>query len=90
MQQEADEAKAGGNKAFKMRFGRGPKDGMREYLKRLEAIREVVRYDVDLMLECYMGWNLDYATRMLPKLAPYEPAGWRSRSSPMMSKAIGR
>jgi len=25
------------------------------------------------MLECYMGWNLDYAKRMLPKLAKYEP-----------------
>ena len=25
------------------------------------------------MLECYMGWNLDYAKRMLPKLAKFEP-----------------
>lgn len=23
--------------------------------------------------ECYMGWNLEYAKRMLPKLAKYEP-----------------
>jgi L-rhamnonate dehydratase len=25
------------------------------------------------MLECYMGWNLEYAKRMLPKLEKYEP-----------------
>ena len=47
--------------------------GMRENLKRVEALREVLGYDVDLMLESYMGWNLDYAKRMLPKLAKYEP-----------------
>ena len=47
--------------------------GMRENLKRVEAMREVLGYDVDLMLECYMGWNLDYAKRMLPKLEKYEP-----------------
>jgi len=58
------------------RFGYGPKDGMagmRENLKRVEALREVIGYDNDLMLECYMGWNLDYAKRMLPKLEKYEP-----------------
>ena len=47
--------------------------GMRENLKRVEAVREVIGYDRDLMLEWYMGWNLDYAKRMLPKLAKYEP-----------------
>jgi len=46
---------------------------MRENLKRIEALREVIGYDKDLMLECYMGWNLDYAKRMLPKLEKYEP-----------------
>ena len=47
--------------------------GMRENLKRVEALREVLGYDKDLMLECYMGWNLDYARRMLPKLERFEP-----------------
>ncbi len=76
MQAEAEAAMAKGYQAFKSRFGYGPKDGMagmRENLKRVEALREVIGYDRDLMLECYMGWNLDYARRMLPKLAPYEP-----------------
>jgi L-alanine-DL-glutamate epimerase-like enolase superfamily enzyme len=76
MQREAETAHAEGYTAFKSRFGYGPKDGMhgmRENLKRVEALREVLGYDVDLMLESYMGWNLDYTKRMLPKLAKYEP-----------------
>jgi L-alanine-DL-glutamate epimerase-like enolase superfamily enzyme len=76
MQAEAEEAMKNGYQGFKTRFGFGPKDGMkgmRENLKRVEAVREVIGYDVDLMLECYMGWNLDYTKRMLPKLEKYEP-----------------
>jgi L-alanine-DL-glutamate epimerase-like enolase superfamily enzyme len=76
MQAEAEEAMAHGYQAFKSRFGYGPKDGMsgmRENLKRVEALREVIGYDKDLMVEAYMGWNLDYTRRMLPKLEKYEP-----------------
>ncbi len=76
MQAEAEEAMKGGYQAFKSRFGYGPKDGMagmRENLKRVAAVREVIGYDRDLMLEAYMGWNLDYSRRMLPKLEKYEP-----------------
>ncbi|MEM1398872.1 MAG: L-rhamnonate dehydratase [Pseudomonadota bacterium] len=76
MQAEAEDALKHGYTAFKSRFGFGPKDGMagmRENLKRVEALREVIGYSRDLMLECYMGWTLDYAKRMLPKLAKYEP-----------------
>ncbi len=75
MQAEAEEAMNNGYQAFKSRFGYGPKDGMvgmRENLKRVEAVREVIGYDRDLMLEAYMGWNLDYTRRMLPKLEKYE------------------
>jgi L-alanine-DL-glutamate epimerase-like enolase superfamily enzyme len=58
-----------------MRFGYGPPICRTawENLKSVEAIREVIGYDTDLMLECYMGWNLEYAKRMLPKLARFEP-----------------
>ncbi|MDE0520958.1 MAG: L-rhamnonate dehydratase [Boseongicola sp.] len=76
MQAEAETAMTNGYQAFKSRFGYGPKDGMagmRENLKRVEAVREVIGYDRDLMLEAYMGWNLDYTRRMLPKLEKYEP-----------------
>jgi len=76
MQQEAQQWLDNGFTMFKSRFGYGPKDGTRgvtENLKRVEAVREVVGYDCDLMLEAYMGWNLDYTRRMLPKLEKYEP-----------------
>jgi L-lyxonate dehydratase len=76
MQAEAEAAMQHGYSGFKTRFGFGPQDGMagmRENLNRVEALREVIGYDKDLMLECYMGWNLDYTRRMLPKLEKYEP-----------------
>jgi L-rhamnonate dehydratase len=76
MQDEAQTYLNQGFTAFKMRFGYGPahlQKGVTENLKSVEAIREVIGYDTDLMLECYMGWNLEYAKRMLPKLAKFEP-----------------
>ena len=42
-------------------------------LELVEAVREVIGYDTDLMLECYMGWNLDYSKRIIPKLLKFEP-----------------
>ena len=54
MQKEAEDAQKNGYLAYKTRFGFGPKDGMpgmRENVKRVEALREVLGYDVDLMLE---------------------------------------
>ena len=59
---------------FKQRFGWGPKDGaegMRKNVELVEAVREVIGYDRDLMADCYMGWNLDYAKRMIPLLEPF-------------------
>lgn len=75
MQAEAQGYLDQGFQAMKMRFGYGPKDGpkgMRENLNSVSAVREVIGEDIDLMADCYMGWNLDYARRMLPKLAPFE------------------
>lgn len=76
MQAEAQAAVDAGYQAVKSRFGFGPKDGMagmRKNLERVAAVREVIGPDRDLMLEAYMGWNLDYTRRMLPKLEKYEP-----------------
>ena len=76
MQAEAQAYLDKGFSMFKMRFGFGPKDGpagMRENIKRVAAVREVIGPDCDLMLEAYMGWTLDYAKRIIPKLAPFEP-----------------
>jgi len=76
MQEEAQRYIDQGYSMMKMRFGYGPKDGVvgvRKNLSRVEAIREVIGYDRDLMLECYMGWNLEYTKRILPKLEKFEP-----------------
>ncbi|MGV2906684.1 enolase C-terminal domain-like protein, partial [Achromobacter sp. AGC25] len=67
MQEEAQTYLDQGFTAFKMRFGYGPahlQKGVAENLKSVEAVREVIGYDTDLMLECYMGWNLEYAKRI--------------------------
>lgn len=76
MQREAQSYLDQGFQAMKMRFGYGPKDGtagVRKNLDSVRAVREVIGDDVDLMLECYMGWNLEYAKRILPKLEEFQP-----------------
>lgn len=76
MQREAQRYLDQGFSAMKMRFGYGPKDGpsgMRKNLDSVAAVREVIGEDVDLMLECYMGWNVEYAKRILPRLERYQP-----------------
>ena len=76
LQQEAENYKKQGFTMFKMRFGWGPKDGsegVKKNIELVEAVREVIGYDTDLMLECYMGWNLDYSKRMIPQLVKYNP-----------------
>ena len=76
LQKEAESYFKQGFKMFKMRFGWGPKDGpdgMKKNIELAEAVREVIGYDTDLMMECYMGWNLDYAKRMIPKLVKFNP-----------------
>jgi len=72
---EANDYKAQGYKAMKMRFGWGPVDGaagMQRNIELLKTIREVIGYEIDLMADAYMGWTLDYARRMLPLLEPFQ------------------
>jgi L-alanine-DL-glutamate epimerase-like enolase superfamily enzyme len=69
-----DEAKAYAEQGFgavKLRFGWGPKDGLAGMHKNLDLVkttREAVGDGVDIMADCYMGWNLEYARRMLRML----------------------
>lgn len=68
---EAQKYKQEGYTAMKLRFGWGPMDGAAGMLKNIElvqTVREVIGYGVDLMVDAYMGWTLDYAKRMLPRL----------------------
>lgn len=65
-----------GFRAVKMRFGYGPQDGargMNENLRSVAAVREAIGDDVDLMLEAYMGWDVDYTRRILPHLVEFNP-----------------
>ncbi|KAF1044075.1 L-rhamnonate dehydratase [Xylophilus sp.] len=62
--------------SMKMRFGYGPKDGpagMQKNLAQARALRGLVGDGVDIMFECYMGWTLEYARRILPQLAELRP-----------------
>jgi len=71
---EAAKYKAEGYQAMKLRFGWGPVDGaagMQRNLALVRTVRDVVGDDVDIMADAYMGWNLDYARRMIPLLEPF-------------------
>lgn len=60
--------------AMKMRIGYGPADGpagMRRNIEQVKALRNLCGPDIDIMVECYMGWTLEYARRMLPMIAEY-------------------
>jgi L-rhamnonate dehydratase len=71
---EAKKYKWQGYKAMKLRFGWGPVDGaqgMQKNVALVRTVRETVGDDTDIMADAYMGWNLDYAKRMLPLLEPF-------------------
>lgn len=59
IQRVAEEAQSHGHQTYKARFGHGPKDGMAGMRENLKLV-EVLGYDVDLMLACYRGRNLDH------------------------------
>jgi L-rhamnonate dehydratase len=71
---EAAKYKAEGYQAMKLRFGWGPTDGaagMQRNLDLVRTVRAAVGDEVDIMGDAYMGWNLDYARRMIPLLEPF-------------------
>jgi L-alanine-DL-glutamate epimerase-like enolase superfamily enzyme len=72
--EEAKRYKEQGYRAMKLRFGWGPTDGaagMQRNLDLVRTVRETVGEGVDIMADAYMGWTLDYAKRMLPRLEPF-------------------
>jgi len=71
---EAKKYKDEGYRAMKLRCGWGPVDGaagMQKNVDLVRTVRQVVGDGVDIMADAYMGWNLDYARRMLPLLEPF-------------------
>src|SRR5215467_10993190 len=72
---EARRYKHEGYRAMKLRFGWGPADGaagMQRNVELVRTVRETVGNEIDVMADAYMGWNLDYAKRMLPLLEPFQ------------------
>src|ERR1035441_7467429 len=52
----------------------GPTDGaegMQKNVALVRTVRETVGDGVDIMADAYMGWNLDYAKRMIPLLEKF-------------------
>ena len=71
---ESKKYKDEGYQAMKLRFGWGPTDGaegMQKNLALVRTVRETVGDGVDIMADAYMGWNLDYAKRMIPLLEKF-------------------
>ena len=71
---EAGRYRDEGFKAMKLRFGWGPTDGaagMQKNVELLRCVRQTIGDSIDLMADAYMGWNLDYAKRMLPLIEPF-------------------
>lgn len=59
---------ARGFTALKQRFGYGPRDGMagmRKNLALVRTVREAAGPDVEIAADCYMGWDVPYAIRMI-------------------------
>lgn len=76
LQQEAAACKAEGFRGMKMRCGYPLTEGLAGLEKNVEmvrATREAVGDDVDVMVECYMGFDLPYARRLLKRIEKYNP-----------------
>lgn len=72
--EEAARYKSEGYTAMKLRFGWGPADGaagMQRNIELVQTVRDAVGDEIDIMADAYMGWTLDYARRMLPRLVPF-------------------
>jgi L-alanine-DL-glutamate epimerase-like enolase superfamily enzyme len=64
-----------GYTALKLRFGWGPLDGKAGISKNLALVRrmrELVGSGTDLMADAYMGWDLNYALAIFPKLEEFD------------------
>jgi L-rhamnonate dehydratase len=65
-----------GYRATKWFFRHGPADGPDGMVRNAElvsALRGAVGDDVDIMLDCWMSWDVPYAIRMAERLEDYAP-----------------
>ena len=62
-----------GFKAFKLPCQYGPADGawgLDQNERRVAEVRELIGDDCELMLDCYMAFDVDYAVRLAERLRP--------------------
>ena len=74
--ERAREYSALGYTAQKWFFRASPSEGssgIRRNVSLVRAVREAIGPDADLMLDCWMSWDLRYAQQMAPLIAPYNP-----------------
>ena len=74
LQAEALHYKQEGFSGMKLRCGYPMTEGingMKKNVEMVRVVRETVGDDVDIMLECYMGFNYAYSRRLLKELEPY-------------------
>jgi L-rhamnonate dehydratase len=72
----AREAVQQGYRAMKWFFRHGPADGREGMVKNAQlvsAVRGAVGDDVDIMLDCWMSWDVPYTVAMADRLSDYEP-----------------
>ncbi|MCC6179719.1 MAG: mandelate racemase/muconate lactonizing protein [Chloroflexi bacterium] len=80
---------ADGYHATKWFFRDGPSDGregMRRNVELVAALREAVGDDVDLMLDCWMSWDVPYTVAMAERLEEFHP---RWLEEPVLPDKIG-
>lgn len=73
--EEARGYRDAGFSTVKQRFGFSPKDGlegMRRNVELVRTVREAVGDDVEVAVDAYMGWDVEYTLAMLRRLADYE------------------
>jgi L-rhamnonate dehydratase len=74
LQQEAAHYKAEGFTGMKLRCGYPLTEGnagLKKNVEMVRKVRETVGDDVEIMLECYMGFNFNYSRQLLKELEPY-------------------
>src|SRR5262245_7107352 len=76
VQERAQEIVKQGYKATKWFFRDGPTDGVagiNRNLRLVQTLREAVGPDVDIMLDCWMSWDVPYTIQMARRMEEYHP-----------------
>ncbi len=76
VQERAAEMVKQGYRSTKWFFRDGPTDGIagiERNMRLVRTLRETVGPDVDIMLDCWMSWDVPYTTQMARRMEEYHP-----------------